>query len=160
MSTQKRENRWQRITCTERAGIPGAPGDRASSSGLSGWALPSPANVARYVCAIASGGTAPFMSMVLSVWVWLATKFLQTDQPIRQLVRPALKAHRRGSPPPGACRHAVLGTLASPRSSLPPIPFPPGFAPFRLHLPQAPAGYRRRAERYDGKGNMYLLYAA
>ncbi len=27
-------------------------------------------------------------------------------------------------------------------------------------LPQAPTGRRRRAERYDGKGNLYLQYAA
>ena len=160
MSTQKRENRWQRKTCTERTIESGNPGDRSSSSGRSGRAIPCPASIARNFSAIANGGTAPLTSIVWSLWAWLATKFLQSDQPIRQLVQPVLKANRRGSPPPGAGRRAALGIPASPRSSLPPIPFPSGFAPLHLPLPQAPVGYRHRAERYDGKRDMYFLHAA
>ena len=140
MSTQKRENRWQRRSCMERA-------------------EGSPSKVARNVYAMASGGTAPLLSLLMVTWAWLATKFLQSDQPIRQLVQPVIEANRRGSPP-GAGLHAAFGIPASPRSSLPPIPFPPSLAPLRLPLPQAPVGYRHRAERYDGKRDMYFLHAA
>ena len=160
MSTQKRENRWQRKTCTERAGV---------------RVYPHPAHSARNACAIANGGTAPLLSLLWVAWAWfhssdkdlspgapgwLATNFLQSDHHIRQLVQPALEANRRGSPPPWAGRHAAFGTPASPRSSLSPIPFPSGFAPLLLPLPQAPVGNRRRAERYDGKRDMYFLHAA
>jgi len=181
MSTQKRESYWQRMSCTERAGA---------------WKYSSPAHIARFVCAVATGQTAPLLSILWSAWAWfhpsdvivspgtkrfhpsdadlspgtprLATKFLQSDHLIRPLVRPVLKADRRGSPPLGAGR-----PQASPRSSLlPHIPFPSGLA--RLHRtlpqdpvgpqgpigPQAPAGYHRRAERYDGKRDMYFQHAA
>ena len=72
MSTQRRENRWQRTSCTES----GIPGDRSSSQGWKrgvptrrflpggvqcagppGETFPGP--VARHACANASGGTAP-----------------------------------------------------------------------------------------------------
>jgi hypothetical protein len=160
MSTQKRESYWQRMSCSERAGA---------------WKYSSPAHIARFVCAVATGQTAPLLSILWSAWAWfhrsdeilspgtkrLATKFLQSDHLIRPLVRPVLKADRRGSPPLGAGRPE-----ASPRSSLPHIPFPSGLARFQRTLPQgpigpqAPAGYHRRAERYDGKRDMYFQHAA
>ena len=161
MSKQKRENRTtpatktcrrglryhlQHVSCTERAGA------RDDSS---------PAHIARFVCAVAGGGTAPLWSTFWSAIAWLATKFLQSDYLIRQLVRPVLKADRRGSPPPWVRLRAALGKQASPRSSIPHIPYPSGFA--RIHLPlppQAPDGLRRRAERYDGKRDMYFQHAA
>jgi len=160
MSTQKRENRttpatktcrrgpryhWQRVSCTERAGV---------------RHYPRYAHVARFICAVAGGGTAPLSSILWSAWAWLATKFLQSDHLIRPLVRPGLMADRRGSPPPRAGRHAALGMQASPRSSLPHIPFPSGLARLHPPLPQAPAGDHRRAERYDGKRDMYFQHAA
>ena len=145
MSTQKRETPRQRMSCTERAGA------RDDSS---------PAHIGRFVCAVAGGGTAPLWLVFGLAIAWLATKFLQSDYLIGQLVQPVLKADRRGSPPPGVGRRAALGIQASPRSSLPPIPFPSGFAPLHLPLPQAPVGYRHRAERYDGKRDMYFLHAA
>jgi hypothetical protein len=160
MSTQKRENRaspatkirrravrcrWQRIKCTERA---------------RGKALPSPAHFARYVRAVAGGRTAPLLSILWSTWAWLATQFLQPDHHFGQLVRPVLKADHRGSQPPGVSNRAALGTQASPRSSLPHIPDPSGLARLHLPLPQVPAGYHRRAERYDGKRDMYFQHAA
>jgi hypothetical protein len=160
MSTQKRENRWQRMSCTERAGSIGLLDERSWSLGWRESILPEPAQVARYVCAVARGGTAPLVSILWSAWAWLATKFLQLDRPIRQLVRPVLAVHRRGSPLPGTRRCAALGTLASPRSSLPPIPFPSGFTRLHPTVPQAPDGLSRRAERYDGKRDLYFLHAA
>jgi hypothetical protein len=175
MSTQKRENRWQRMSCVERAGAFGNPGDRLSLLGRQARVFPSLAHIARYVCAIASGETAPLLSILWSAWAWfhasdkdlspeapeqLATKFLQSDCPIGQLVQPVIKVNRRGSPPSGAGRRGALGMPASPRSSLPHIPCPSGFARFHHTLPQAPAGIHRRAERYDGKRDMYFQHAA
>jgi len=167
MSTQKRENRylpatetcrmgprfrWQRLLCTERAG---------------GWGTLVPTPFARHSCAGAGGGTAPLLSTfwLWSVWVWLATKFLHADISIGQLVQPAFPAERTASPPPfGACCpqswHGARGASVSPRSSLPPIPFPSGPACLHLTLPQAPAAYQRRAERYDGKRDLYFQHAA
>ena len=160
MSTQKRENRWQRQACTKRAGV---------------WGHPLPAHSARNTRAMASGETAPLLSLFWVIWAWFhpidedlslgapersATNFLRSDQPTRQLVQPDLEANRRGSPPFGTGSHAAFGTPASLRSSCPPIPFPSGLAPLPLPLPQAPVGYHHRAERYDGKRDMYFLHAA
>ena len=152
MSTQKRENRSQRLSCSDRAGWGAFPGSR---------------HVARLIWATAANGrTAPLLSIFWSAMAWAATKFLHSDHHIRQLVRPVLKADRRGSPPPQVRFRAALGKQASPRSSIPRIPYPSG--PVSLHRPlphgpfgpKAPAASRRRAERYDGKGNMYLQHAA
>ena len=165
MSTQKRASRYppatetcrmgprfrrQRMSCTERAG---------------GWGNLLATPFARYGCASAGGGTAPLLLTLWSIGVWLATKFLQADLPIGQMVQPAFKAERSGSPPPlGACRPSIwlgaFGASVSPRSSLPPIPFPSGYSCLHLALPQAPAAYQRRAERYDGKRDLYFLHAA
>jgi len=120
---------------------------------------------ARYGCAGAGGGTAPLLLTFWSLGVWLATKFLQVGLPIGQRVRPVFSAERTDSPPPfGACRPRIwlgaFGASVSPRSSLPPIPFPSGTTRLHLTLPQAPAAYQRRAERYDGKRDLYFLHAA
>ena len=165
MSTQKRENRylpatetrrlrlrvrWQRLICTERAGGRGT-------------IVPTP--FARYSCAGGSGGTAPLLTAFWSLWVRLATKFLRADISIGQLVQPAFSTERTVSPPPfGACRpqiwHGARGASVFPRSSHPPIPFPSGPTCLHLTLPQSPAAYKRRAERYDGKRDLYFLHAA
>jgi hypothetical protein len=145
MSTQKRENRWQRMSCRERAGV---------------GSFPLPTQFARHVCAIAKVGTAPLLSIFWSAYAWLATKFLQMDYLIRQLVRPVSVARHRGSQPPGVVRRAAVGIQASPRSSLPHISLLSGFAHFRRSLPQVPAGNHRRAERYDGKRDLYFKHAA
>ena len=105
-------------------------------------------------------GTAPFRSIVWSIWAWWVTEFLQMVQPIRQAVQPECAAERRGSPPLRASRNAASGIPVSPRSSLPPIPFLSGLARLHLTLPHAPAGSSRRAERHDGKGNLYFVHAA
>jgi len=158
MSTQKRASRssraalrcregWfrrQRMSCTERA---------------EGWGGLVPPSMARFGCAGAGGVTARLFSIFWSIGAWLATKFLQADLPIGQGVRMVLTAERKVSPP----HHPWLGAFGEtvpPRSSLPPIPFPSGLTRFHWTLPQAPAADQRRAERYDGKRDLYLLHAA
>ncbi len=137
MGTQRRENRWQRTSCTERAGI-----------SAENFLLP----VAQLIRAQASGGTAPPV-----FWAWLATISLHLEYRIGQLVR---QDNRRGSPPPGAGRRPVTATPATLASSFPLIPFPSGFARIHPTLPQVPAGESRWTERYDGKGNLHLQHAA
>lgn len=168
MSTQKRETPRKRAICTERAP---AAGIRFAVS------------VARYVCAAALGRTAPLWSIVWSVWAWFhprgnqwlpgtlkaATKFLHKDQPYRQGVQLEFAAERSGAAPPvWACGRqrrqrlvfqlaACGGLPASPGH--PAIPLPPGFASLAVTLPHAPAPVGR-AERQDGKRDLYFLYAA
>ena len=162
MSTQKRASRssraagccreswrrWQRTSCTERAG---------------GRGHLVPPSLARFGCADAGGITAPLLLILWSIGAWMATNFLHVDSPIGQRVRLVFRAGRRVSPPPSGAicpRPGALGAPVFPRSSLPPIPFPSG--PTRLHwtLPQAPAADQRRAERHDGKRDLYFLHAA
>jgi hypothetical protein len=151
MSTQKRVNRSQHIKCTDRAGV---------------GCIPLPAYVARCVYAVAKGRTAPLLSIFWSAMAWVATKFLHSDHLTRQLIRPVLEADRHGSPPPRVRSCAALGKQASPRSSIPHIAYPPGFAGIHRTLPQSPFGlqarngHSRRAERYDGKRDMYFQHAA
>ena len=180
MSTQKRENRrppatetcrpglrFRRecLSCTERAG----KGRCIVSNPF-----------ARYGCAGSDAVTAP---LLLTLWLivarfhlsdidpslgtteQLATKFLHADLLIGQLVRPLFMAERIASPPPRGAfctglHFGSFGASISPRSSRPPIPYSSG--PTRLHLtlPQAPAADQRRAERYDGKRDLYFLNAA
>jgi hypothetical protein len=155
MSTQRRESRWQ--GCMGRAGVSGnsflAPVARSCN---------------------ASGGTAPtYLSS------WLATNSLQLEYRIVQLVQLAwlvqlvvlvplvqhvqfvlgiVQDKRRGSPPLGG-RKAVC-TSAIFASSLSHIPLPSGLSRLHPSLPQAPAGRRRWAERYDGKRDLHLQHAA
>ena len=143
MSTQRRENRWQRTSCTGRV--------RASEQ-------VSSAQIARQVRANANGGTAPPRTSVR-----LATNSLQSDYRSIQIVRPVRFFRidiRRGSPPPGAGNRTDTGSPATHGSSPPPIPFPSGFARLHPALPQIPAGRRRWAERYDGKRDLHLQHAA
>jgi hypothetical protein len=152
MSTQRRENRWQRISCTQRGSASGVPGDRSSSQGwkVSGHANPAP--IAQHGRAYAKVGTAP-----PGVPVWLATNSLQSDH---RTIKFAEQNIRRSSPPTGAGCRAASATLATHRSSLPRIASPSVFVCLRSTLPQFPAGKRRWTERYDGKGNLHLLNAA
>jgi len=143
MSTQRRESRWQRTSCMERA---------------RGWEQASPASIAGNAHAHANGGTAPPASPAR-----LATNSLQSDlriAMIARLVRQDIRHSSRSSSPPGTMRSATSGTPANLGSSLPLIPFPSGFASLHPTLPQAPAGRRRWAERYDGKRDLYLQHAA
>jgi hypothetical protein len=158
MSTQRRENRstpatktyrrgfryrWQRTSCTGRARTLGTV-----------FLTPG----ARHGCAIANGGTAPpeFPAR-------LATDSLHSGyrivQPVR-FVQIVGQDFRHGSPPFGAGPGRSTGTPAIHGSSPPHIPFPSGLVSLHPALPQVPAGRRRWAERYDGKGNLHLQHAA
>jgi hypothetical protein len=175
MSTQKRENRLSSATKTDRRAFRCRwqlmTGTKRTDSGD----LPFPSGITCLFGADANGRTAPLLSILWSIWAWfrpsdedqlpgtplrMATNFLHSDRPLRQLVQPAFRADRRGSPPLWVGCRAALGTLASPRSSSRHIPFPSGLVRFHLSLPQFPAGYDRRTERYDGKRDMYFQHAA
>jgi hypothetical protein len=137
--------RSQHTRCTHRAGVE---------------CIPFPAHIARYACAAGKCRTAPLLSIIWSALAWVATNFLHSDHHTRQLVRPVLLAARRGSPPPLVRSRADLSKQASARSSIPHISYPSGFARIHPPLPQAPDGHCRRAERYDGKRDMYFQHAA
>jgi hypothetical protein len=143
MSTQRREDRLRRTSCT-------GPSD-ALGSVVSGPR-------ARCISAIASGGTAP-----PRLSARLATNSLQSGYRIVQLVQFVQFVRqdlRLSSPPFAASLGAANGRPASHGSSLPHIPSLSGLARLHPTLPRVPAGRRRWAERYDGKGNMYLQHAA
>ena len=145
MSTQKRENRFRSTNCTERAPA---------------RTFISPAEAARQVCARTGGGTAPLMSILWVAFAWMATKFLHADQMFRLPVQPRTRAGRPGSPPKPAPPGQVHGLPVSPQSFLPPIPVLSGSLPLPVTLPHAPAAKERRAERQDGKRDLYFLHAA
>ena len=163
MSTQRRENRWQRTSCTQRAETSSILGDESLSLvwKVSGNASPGP--VAQHGRANATVGTAPIRfhpsdnDPSPGAPDWSATNSLQSEYSNLQLARQNI---RRSSPPSGAGCGAAFATLATHRSSLPRIPSPSGFVCLHPTLPQFPAGKCRWTERYDGKGNLHLLYAA
>ena len=166
MSTQRRENgftpatktcrrgprnRWRRMSCTGRAGVL-----KVAFEDLA----------ARYARADASGGTAPSgvliddpsdLNLSPGTPARLATISLQSDYRIVKLV---LQGLRDGSPPFGCGHGEETGTPVNHGSSFSPIPYPSGHARLHRTLPQVPAGRRRRAERYDVKGNLHLQHAA
>jgi len=80
-----------------------------------------------------------------------ATTPLRSDDRMQRLLRIVRLEISRGF------SRASTRTPESTRFSPPPSLLP---LHFRSASPQIPAGPRRRAERYDGKGNMYLLHAA
>jgi hypothetical protein len=138
MSTQRRENRGRRISCTECA--------RALREFISGF-------IARYGGADANGGTAP-PGMIPA---WLATNSPHLGYRIIPFVR---QKFRHGSPPFRAGLGVAVGVSAIYGSYLLHIPSPSDHAYLYPTWPQDPAGRRRRAERYDGKRNLHFQYAA
>jgi hypothetical protein len=152
MSTQRRENHWQRISCTH-------------SERVSGYANPAP--IAQQGRAYAKVGTAPPATPACfspsdenlspGTPARLATKSLQSDH---RTIKFAKQNIRRSSPPSGTGCRAVSATLATHRSSLPRIASPSGLVRLHPTSPLFPAGKRRWTERYDGKGNLHLLNAA
>ena len=173
MSTQKRANWAPPATKTRRRGSRDRSQHRCTDRAGVGC-FPLPAQIARCFCAAAKGRTAPLVSILWSALAWVATKFLHSDHHIRQLVRPVLVADRTGSPPQAARNRAALGKQASPRSSIPHIPYPSGLIRIHRTLPQVSIGPHgpiepqapvaphggHRAERYDGKRDMYFQHAA
>jgi len=87
-----------------------------------------------------------------------ATTSLPMDHPHRKFVSPAHAA--RWTSPRSSGSIAKLIRQATRRTFLPLIPIPPDSALLRQTLPQDPAAESRRAERYDGKGNLYFKHAA
>ena len=166
MSTQRRESRWQRISCTgsgvpdrqlvpngvQRAGRLSLPSDRSWSLG---WLAGVPGPIARWDCASADGRTAP-----PGIQARLATNSLQMGNRIVKLVQFVFRELRHSSPPFRAGLGEETGTPANHGSSLPHILPPSSLARLHPPLPRVPAGRRRWAERYDGKGNMHLQHAA
>jgi hypothetical protein len=157
MSTQRRENRWQR-SCTEGA----------EASGLA-----RKAPWMRRIRATASGGTAP-----LDLRAGLATNSLQSDYRIVQLlhfvrlfkllqlvqlvqlVQFARQDERSSPPPPGAEHRTAILPQTTHGVSFSRHPSPPGPPCLPPNWPRVPAALSRRTERYDGKGNLYLQHAA
>ena len=167
MSTQRREIRWQRTSCTEHTGAPTVSGSESSSPVRVSRGQKDPASAMQFACARAIGGTAPPEAAfglpssnagpLQERKARLATNSLHPDYRLEQFVR---QDNRCGSPPLGAGSRAVAAKLDTRRSSHSRLPIPPGFASFHPTLPQAPVGTRRRAERYDGKRDLHLQHAA
>ena len=143
MSTQRRENRWQRISCTEYERL-----SRLGSLGLIAW----------FCRALATVGTAPPL-----IWAWLATNSLQSDHHMVSLVGLVVHDFRRSFrclPSQRVGRSDRSGTPATHTVSPPFTPTPSGFAYLHLTLPRVPAGLSRWTERYDGKRDLHLQHAA
>jgi hypothetical protein len=160
MSTQRRENRWQRPSCADRAGASSVLSD-VNSLGQRILEHVSSTPGTRFGRAVASGGTAPLLSIVWLAFAWLATNSLLSDLRTRMPVRLVLLGIPYGLPPVmRAGPRAITDTSAKRRLSIPHIPNLPGSTRVHPTLPQAPAGRRRWAERYDGKRDMYFQHAA
>src|ERR1700691_2480562 len=144
MSTQRREDRWQR-NCTENA----------KESGCF-WLL----FLAWFARAIATVGTAPMDAGLSLRSSWLATNSLQLGHRFTQPVRQEICRPSHSSPPPRAARCAIAGTPATRRSSLPLTPAPSVLVHLRPSLASIPAGKCRWTERYDGKRDLHFLNAA
>jgi len=158
MGTQRREDRsapttemyswghgirWQRTDCAER------------TEGVRDFI---PARVVWHVRAVAGVETAQPFELATT-----ATKSLLVDHPHRLFVRSVrldVQDICGWTSPEESGSSAVNGRRATRRRSLPHTPILSDFAVFRQALPQDPVGDSRWAERYDGKGNLYLKHAA
>jgi len=168
MSTQRRENRWQAYKLHgKRRGFQSS-GDSSSSLGwgVSGQSYPLSARSIRLCGCHGWNGPAGFPGTLSTPATkdlspesqeQLATISLQSDYRIVQLV---LHVLRLGSPPFRASFGAETGTPANHGLSPRHIGSLSGLARLHPTLTRVPAGRRRWAERYDGKGNMHLQHAA
>jgi hypothetical protein len=126
MSTQRREDLRQRLSCTECRG---------------GLAQILHILLAMFDRAIARVGTAPPETADLLATARLATNSLQSDYRITQFVRfvrlarEGIRHGSHSSPPSRAGDRAVFGIPATPRSSHLHIPSPSGFASLSPALP-------------------------
>jgi hypothetical protein len=138
MSTQRLVCRLQCMSYKNRAG------EREPLSGrMSLKERFAPAPFARFHRALADGITAP-PERLATIPARVATNSLQKDIHSVRLVR-------HDYFPQGSTAY---------RSSLSPISFLPGSALVHPTLPQAPAGTRLWAERYDGKRDLHFKHAA
>ena len=135
MSTQRREDRLPSQVET----------DRAARTGVVSQGLRREAGQAGF-----NGRTAPPGTPERR-----ATNSLHTD--CRSLSLHS-REQGRGSPPPGA-GITTAGRLPGHRSPLQLTPHPTGIVSSLSMLAAAPA-FNRRAERQDGKRDLYLLHAA
>jgi hypothetical protein len=151
MSTQRRESHSTSTT------------ENCCSGALRGWRSLSDTASAENreqleVARTALQGTSP--AAALTAPYWEATNSLQLDScnlRFVQVVRPEI---RRGAFPLRGHGRTIFGPSASRRSSLPLIPRPPVLESLHPALPQFPAAIERRTERYDGKRDLHLQYAA
>jgi hypothetical protein len=91
---------------------------------------------------------------------WEATNSLQLDSCISRHFELVAQEIRRGLPPVWEAGHTVTSLTGNRRSSLPLYPHPPVLENFHPTLPQFPAAYRSRTERYDGKRDLHFQHAA
>jgi hypothetical protein len=117
------------------------------------------------------GVTAPLMSVLCLTWAWLissdeasqgitsrvATKSLLSDHRSETF---AGLGSRRSSSPCGVRGPSESVPRAIPRSSPLHIPHLPARTRLHTTLPHAPVGKLRRAERHDGKRDLYFQHAA
>jgi hypothetical protein len=88
-------------------------------------------------------------------WARLATNSLQVDRRFKRPERNADTDDSRGAP---RCASSRISQFS--RSSPSHISSSSAVSPFHSDRPQIPAGVGRRAERYDGKRDLYFLNAA
>jgi hypothetical protein len=141
MSAQRRENRSQLSNQSMLAGAMARIARQGWVAHSGGGRTAPPGSWVRFRCSDKNQ----------SLWNLVATKSLRSDHRFTRLLRIVrLDIHcglgRASTRPPESFR-----------SSPPPILLP---SPFHPALPQIPAGRRRRAERYDGKRDLYFLHAA
>jgi hypothetical protein len=151
MSTQRRENRSVQATAICRVGFRcrWRTGSRHREGAVGRL---SPAPVTRYGQAHANGLTAQPQASVV-----FATDSLHKDRHIVRLVRQDVCS---GTKPLWKCRSTQAGPPAAHRYPRSLLSLLSGNAPLHVTLPQAPAGRRRWAERYDGKRDLYFKHAA
>jgi hypothetical protein len=166
MSTQRRANRTTRAIENDRAGI--RRRWFRGCRGRTGISIPE----TRTGSALASGITAPLMSIFWLAWIWLHTSDeLSQDATTDRVATDSLYSDRRfvtfaglgshsSSPPLGAGDSRLSVPRGTHRSYLPHIPTLPVRSHLRHSLPHAPAGLVRWAERYDGKRDLYFQHAA
>jgi len=146
MSRQRRENRRLRTRCP------------AGAEGLDPSATLGRANL--------SGGTASKRILPSDLDLSqrgpkrVATKSLQSDHRIDRLYWIVRSNIRGDCPRFEELTPVAFGVPESLRSSPAPIYSPSGSSRLHPALSEIPAGKRRWAERYDGKGNLHFQYAA
>jgi len=152
MSTQRREDRWQRSSSMDYArpleGRSPTPGRAYMLAGVSGGTAPLPqANRLATISLRMDHLSVQFVWLVQVVQLVCLARFIQQDIGC-------------GSPPYEAVSRTATGTPATFRSFPLRISLPSGSAHFHPALPQVPARTRRRAERYDGKRNLHIKHTA